>query len=473
MRLSQPAIVIGIGMLVVLRFLAAALLESEITAICNWLAYWLMRAAVRRLPLEARARWEEEWHSHLKDQPTPLRRLGWAAAIFFYAAPRQARLLEDRAPTVRGVARVRSASFALGMILAAVVAAVYAAWVYFGFGGETVTALFSNLVQALVPLVAAWACFRAAGRNPYGFGRAWTASLHRTWRRLGSAALAWGLGQVVWTYLEYRTGTPGVPTLADAGYLAAVLLLIAGVLAYPTAPLRATARLRTLLDGLLIATSLLFLGWATVLGEVFRSNSTASILERFFMVAYPLGDIVAGTIVLVLLTRSRGRGVVHLSMIAAAVFSLLLADLGFVYQIPTGSYGMGSLVDVGWVVGWLLLAATALKPTVAELRRTDDEVEPSITRLALPYAPLVVAAVAGLGIQITTGEFEPFLVFTGTVIGLLVISRQIVVLIENHQLSANLRATVNQLLERESELKEELRREVNAADKRRRQPATN
>ena len=122
------------------------------------------------------------------------------------------------------------------------------------------------------------------------------------------------------------------------------------------------------------------------------------------------------------------------------------------------------MVDAGWVVGWLLLTATALKPTVAELRRTDDEEEPSITRLALPYAPLIVAAVTAVFIQITTGEFEPFLVYTGTIIGLLVISRQIVALIENRQLNARLRATVAQLSEREQELKDGLRRELAAAD---------
>jgi K+-sensing histidine kinase KdpD len=117
------------------------------------------------------------------------------------------------------------------------------------------------------------------------------------------------------------------------------------------------------------------------------------------------------------------------------------------------------------VLGWLVLCATALKPTVAELRRTDDEVEPSITRLALPYAPLVVAAVTALIIQIFTGDFEPFLVYTGTMIGLLVISRQIVALIENRQLNARLRATVLQLSEREQELKDGLRRELAAADR--------
>jgi signal transduction histidine kinase len=366
--------------------------------------------------------------------------------------------------TVKANKRKELRSFRLVAVASAVLAVGFLAWITMGVGGDGVTELVSNLVQAAAALGAAAACFSAAGRNPYGFGRAWTASLHRAWRLLGSAALAWGLGQVVWTVIELREGSPGVPTAADIGYLAAVPLLIAGVLAFPTAPMRATARLRTLLDGLLIAASLLFLGWATVLGNSFRSTGSST-LERVICLIYPLGDIVAGTIALVLLTRSRGRGVVHLTMIAAAVFALLLADLGFAYKHPTGSYGTGAMVDAGWVIGWLLLAATALKPTVAELRRTDDEEEPSLTRLALPYAPLIVAAVTGVVIQITTGEFEPVLVFTGTTIGLLVISRQIVALIENRQLNTRLRGMVEQLSEREAELKDSLRRELAAAER--------
>jgi signal transduction histidine kinase len=366
--------------------------------------------------------------------------------------------------TVKAKTRRELRSFRLVIAALAAMTVLFLAWVGLGVGGKAVTELTSDFVQAAAALVAAWACFNAANRNPYGFGRAWTASLHRAWRLLGSAALAWGLGQVVWTVMELRTHQPGVPSLPDIGFLTALPLLIAGVLAFPTAPMRATARLRTLLDGLLIAASLLFLGWAAVLGNAFRANTTST-LERAVCLAYPLGDIVAGTIALVLLTRSRGRGVVHLSMITAAVFSLLVADLGFAYKHLTGGYDTGAMIDVGWVVGWLLLCATALKPTVAELRRSDDEDEPSITRLALPYAPLVVAAVTALIIQIVTGDFDSFLVYTGTMIGLLVISRQIVALIENRQLNARLQETVRQLSEREQELKDGLRRELAAADR--------
>ena len=158
--------------------------------------------------------------------------------------------------TVKAKKRKELRSFRLAAVAAAALAAGFLAWIGLGVGDDGVTELVSNLVQASAALLAAAACFSAAGRNPYGFGRAWTASLHRAWRLLGSAALAWGLGQVAWTILELRGGTPKVPTAADLGYLAAVPLLIAGVLAFPTAPMRATARLRTLLDGLLIQVAL-------------------------------------------------------------------------------------------------------------------------------------------------------------------------------------------------------------------------
>jgi signal transduction histidine kinase len=366
--------------------------------------------------------------------------------------------------TVKAKRRKELRTFTVAAVASAVLVALFLVWVGFQLGGETVTLAFTNLVQALVALAAAFACFHAANRNPFGFGRAWTASLHRAWRLLGAAALSWGLGQVVWTYYEVVAGQDPFPSLADVGFLCTVPLLIAGVLAFPTAPMRATARLRTLLDGLLIAASLLFLGWATVLGRWPTVDAEAT-LARALSLAYPLGDIVAGTIVLVLLTRSRGRGAVHLSMIAAGVFALAVSDSSFAFNTQDDSYVLIDLLDVGWVAGWLLLLVTALKPTVAELRRTDHDDDPSLLRLVLPYAPLVVAAAAGMAIQMITGHFDSYLVYTGTLIGLLVISRQIVALFENRQLNARLQTTVAQLSQREQELKDGLRREIEIADR--------
>jgi hypothetical protein len=99
--------------------------------------------------------------------------------------------------TVKAKKRKELRSFRLVIAGSAVLAVVFLVWIWFGLGGQTATKLVSDLFQAGTALVAASACFAAARRNPYGFGRAWTASLHRAWRLLGSATLAWGIGQVL------------------------------------------------------------------------------------------------------------------------------------------------------------------------------------------------------------------------------------------------------------------------------------
>jgi signal transduction histidine kinase len=356
--------------------------------------------------------------------------------------------------------------FRRALVASAAVTVVFVLWIELQIGGRWVTTAFSDVVQSIVPLAAAGACFHAARRAPYGFGRAWTAALRRSWRLLGAACLSWGLGQVVWTYFEVIAKTDPFPSLADLGFLCTVPLLVAGVLAFPTgASPSATARLRTLLDGLLIAVSLLFLSWATVLGGAYRGASSSG-LEKAFALAYPLGDICAATIALVVLSRSRGRGVAHLSLIATAILALAVSDSAFAYMTQTGSYSSGALVNTGWLVGWLLFLATALRPAVAELRRGEDEEEvPSLSRLALPYVPLLLAAVTGLAVQLFKGSFEPFLVFSGTAVGLLVIGRQVVALIENRLLTARLQATVVQLAEQEQKLKDALRRELDTLER--------
>jgi hypothetical protein len=339
---------------------------------------------------------------------------------------------------------------------------VFILWMLFKPGGPWVALAFSDIAQAVVPLAAAGACFHAARRTPYGFGRAWTGSLRRAWRLLGAACLSWGLGQVVWTYFELVAKTDPFPSLADVGFLCTVPLLVAGVLAFPTgASARTTARLRTLLDGLLIAVSLLFLSWATVLGDAYRAASSSP-LERALALAYPLGDMCAATIAVVVLTRARGRGVAPLSLIATAVLALATSDSAFAYLTQIGSYSVG-VIETGWLVGWLILLTAALRPAGAELRRSDEE-EPSLSRLALPYLPLALAAVTGLTVEVFEGRFEPFLVFTGTAIGLLVIGRQVIALVENRQLYARMQATMLQLAEQEQELKDALRRELAVAD---------
>src|SRR4029078_2845492 len=95
------------------------------------------------------------------------------------------------------------------------------------------------------------------------------------------------------------------PSLADVGYLAFVPLAVAGLLSFPSAPTRLSSRARAVLDRLIIATSLFLVSWALVLEKVVHAASDG-ILAQAISIAYPLGDVVILTI-LVLSSSRRSR----------------------------------------------------------------------------------------------------------------------------------------------------------------------
>jgi signal transduction histidine kinase len=343
---------------------------------------------------------------------------------------------------------------------------LFIAWVHGGLGGSLARA-FDDLAIAAAALAAGLACLHSAHRGQYGFGRVWTIAQRRAWRLLGAAALSWGTGQLIWSLLDLTGGSGwGFPSLADAFFLAAIPLVAAGVLSWPTAPVRALAQVRTLLDGLLIASSLLFASWALVLGPTYRAGG-ADLLPRVIGLAFPIGDLVLLTIAFSVLVRTRGRAIVQPALITVAIVSIGVADSAFAYLAGKGGYATGAWLDLGWLVGWLLLAVAALRPAPAELLRDDDDEDVPISwsRFSLPYVPPAIAFVTGIAIQVTKGELEPFLVFNGAVIVLFVVARQVVANIENQRLHQRVRNTVDRLFQREAELETALRREYGAADR--------
>ena len=341
--------------------------------------------------------------------------------------------------------------FRLAGLASAAAAAAAAVWVGQEVGGPRVSSFVGDVGAVLAAWAAALACFAAARRGPSGLGRAWTMSMRRAWWLLGLSAFAWGAGGAVWTWYQFGLAieVPS-PSWADVAYLSAVPLAAAGVLAFPTAPVLAAARLRTLLDGLLIAACLLAVSWGTI-GDVVYHATDFTVTERAVGLAYPLGDIVTGTIALAVLARSRGRGVVPLTLIAMAVLALAVADSTFLYLTQRDLYGNGNVLDTGWVVGYLLLMLSALRPAEARISPDVNE-RGSLARVCLPYAALAAAIVTISTVQARNGAIDAFLFWDAVVVVTLVIVRQLAMFVENRQLNQRMERTLGELSEREAEL---------------------
>jgi signal transduction histidine kinase len=347
--------------------------------------------------------------------------------------------------------------FRTALTVSAVTVVIIVLWQLTQFGGTDVTVVAIDGITVATALAAAVACFQAARRRG-GIGRAWTRALRRAWLLIGLSALAMAVGDAIWMWYQVVMGVDSpFPSVADFAYLASVPLLAAGVLALPVAPSPA-ARLRTLMDGVLIAGSLLLISWATVLESVYRQEH-ASPLERVVGIAYPLGDVAIVTIALALLVRRRGRELAPLWMVAAAVGVFAASDTLFLYLTGMGQYGETNLIDVGWPIAYLLLVLAAMRPMQSRLHEEDKE-QVSLVQLVVPCAVLVIALTAYL---ITEGR-DPFTQLASIVLAVLVLLRGVASIAENRRLNHRLERMVEALTERENQLAQALSRGKHKAD---------
>jgi diguanylate cyclase (GGDEF)-like protein len=321
---------------------------------------------------------------------------------------------------------------ALGLALGASVA--FLAFLVTRPAGDGTIKLVANLGQLLAPVVAAASCGWAAVS---GSGRS-----RRAWALLAASSCSWAVGQATWVWYEHVVQREApFPSLADFGYLAAIPLAVAAMLAFPGRAERATMAARSLLDGAVIATSLLYSSWALVLGPVFRAGQ-GSILEQAIALAYPLGDVVLVTIVFVVVARIRVGGAPVL-LLAAGLLSLAVADTGFAYLTQEGAYRTGVATDVGWFAGYLLVAVAARRPAAAGITWVGRR--PGRLQILLPYCPLTLAVATSVTIQLRGQASGPFLYWSFVVLVLLIVGRQLLTVLDNQALNRRLAAMVGQL----------------------------
>ncbi|HEX4977541.1 MAG TPA: GGDEF domain-containing protein [Nocardioides sp.] len=307
--------------------------------------------------------------------------------------------------------------------------------------------LVSNLVQLLAASLAAVVCLLVA-RDPLSGSRT-------AWWGLGAGVASWAAGQLVWTWYEVVDGTEvPFPSLADVGFLLFPLGAAVGLVAWLGGQANVVARGRDLLDGVIIAVSLLVLSWVTVLDQVIEDNSDGAVALALSL-AYPLGDVVLGTLALLALARARSGERAVLATLAGGLACLAFADSAYLYLVSAGRYTSADLVSAGWAFGFLLVAAAALVDLTDPGRRTfprppqvvvDNRL--GLLGLTLPYLPFSAAGVAVLWSIITDPESAVVSSILSVVLVVMVLARQFLAMVENQRLYVALGAARDQLQHR-------------------------
>src|ERR687893_1272942 len=367
-------------------------------------------------------------------------------------------------PPSQDVGEARSFQRAAGLIL--LFNGLLVAWVLLKPGSDRMLALVVNVAEFVGPLLALPLCFGGLlrwkwrrGDSQTDVGPAETRGQRWAPILLGLGIIGWVLGQMVFTYYEWvLRQPPPLPSLADAGYLSVYPFLLLGILLLPARPVPVASRTRLALDGLMIMTAAVTFSWYFILGPVMQQGSQ-TMLAKAVATAYPLADIFLIACLIILASRPEEHTLLPaVRLLALGLTLIVVADSNFAYWSLHDAYATGTLPDVGWSLGYMLVAlgafAARLAPT-GEVRTAPDGpgntsrpssalAEQRVWPSLLPY--VLVPAVGVLAIyawrasagsdRLTTGGYVG-----GALLICLVLLRQVFTIVENVRLYNHLQGT--------------------------------
>ncbi|WP_137294030.1 ATP-binding response regulator [Nocardioides dongxiaopingii] len=246
--------------------------------------------------------------------------------------------------------RVRT--FRVVAVATVVVCAVFVALLQPSLFPADVRQSASGLALVLSGLFLAVSCGRGARMNE---GRR-----RRSWQLIQVGAVVAVTGNV-WSAAAGSDPVTSPSTVSDLTITVALVLCIAAVLTFPSAPRRRADQVVMLLDGLVVGGAVLIVASTLVYSELLdetRGNATA----RFTTLLIPVLDVVLIVAALLLLLRTRGADRRALALLTLGFLSYALADLSFAVLVAQGDFEFGTPVDLGWIIGYALLSLAAWCP---------------------------------------------------------------------------------------------------------------
>src|SRR5215210_6574235 len=353
------------------------------------------------------------------------------------------------------------------------------AWILLAPGSDRMLALVVNTAEFVGPLLALPLCFGGLLRRLWRRGESQT-DVEPAVRRgqrwgpvlLGLGIVSWVLGQALFTYYEWVLHKPPpLPSLADVGYLSVYPFFLLGILLLPARPVPVASRTRIALDGLMTMIAAVTFSWYFVLGPVMR-RGTETTLAKAVSTAYPLADIVLIACLVILASRPGERTLQPaIRLLALGLILIVVADSNFAYWSLHDAYATGTLPDVGWSLGYMLVALGAFAARLASTREAttaQDELgdtprtasPPAEQRVWLSLLPYVVVPAVGILVvyawRTSAGSDSLALgVYLGgaLLIGLVVV-RQVLTIVENTQLYNRLQGAYVEMEKKEVEVRQ-------------------
>lgn len=245
----------------------------------------------------------------------------------------------------------------------AVFCAINLALILSGIGGERFSLVLGDLLPVLCSIISV-ICLYTAFRSFKVFD-----FTKKAWLLILAGIFLYAVAEITYAILELivkKDMNETFPSLADIFWCTGYIPLLWGMgmmfIGYKQSgfPLGNVKLYGILSVIVLILFAVIFY---YVLIPIFQDPETTG-LQLFFSMYYPIADIiiVIPALVLMYITSLFGRGKISLPWryLAIGFFSFTIADLLYSYQVWQGIYTGGSLIDLFWNIGYLIMALAAI-----------------------------------------------------------------------------------------------------------------
>jgi diguanylate cyclase (GGDEF)-like protein len=284
---------------------------------------------------------------------------------------------------VSGISQRERRVVVAGGLLALLLLIAFTAHEATGLGGRGTDTLFNIWIYDALLLTGAAACL----------ARAVAVRRERVaWALLGTGLLLYCGGEIYYSAVLAGQASVPIPSPADAGYLAFYPFAYAALIALLRARIGSFPVARWL-DGAIVGSAIAALAAALALDPIIDASSEGQVLGVATNLAYPIADLTLLTLVATAGAFTGFRPGRSWAVLGAGLVLLAIADGTYLLQAAKGTYVEGTILDAGWVIGVLLLAAAAwLDPGPAEQRQP-----PAARIIAIPAAALVAIGIQAAG----------------------------------------------------------------------------
>jgi signal transduction histidine kinase len=181
---------------------------------------------------------------------------------------------------------------------------------------------------------------------------------------------------------------------------------IGGIRSFWSDAARGTSvRWRVWFDGVIVAIALTCTAWAFGLREVYNAQSDT----KFWDMAYPVTDIVVGTVLILAIRRATHQQAGRMALLLAGVACYSIADSAFAYLTAHGTYAsVGSVLNTGWFAGFLLIGLAAVYPA-AQVKAAAKQAPLDLWQLALPWMTLLLASAGDVYSSLSGHDIDLFM----------------------------------------------------------------